>query len=357
MSTSTPTMTALLKTLIDKPAEFTPTMASQATTLIMQSQASQAQIAAFLTALKFTKHMFDPSILAAVASSLRDAALKVEFEGETKGLIDGVGGCVDIVGTGGDGQNTFNVSTASGIVAAGAGCFVAKHGNRASSSSCGSADVLEALGCEIAKLTPDRVSKTLSNGQFCFLFSQVFHPAMKAVASARKEIGVRTIFNILGPLTNPALPKRVVIGVFSKDIGRSMAEALHLSGVSRAWVVHGGVGLDEIAPCGETFIWSLENGTITETKITPSDFGISENTMESVRGGDSSYNSNIMNQLLSGELKSGPILDFVLLNSAALIYVAGKADSLLKAVEAAKESIFSGKAKKAFEVYRDATRA
>ncbi|RKO90294.1 glycosyl transferase family, a/b domain-containing protein, partial [Blyttiomyces helicus] len=204
--------------------------------------ATPAQIGAFLVALELTKKSSDPAIVAAVAGALRDAACVIN-DGE------GVAGeVVDIVGTGGDGLDTFNVSTASGIVVAGAGLRVAKHGNRASSSKSGSADILEALGCKLNAVNPETVSPMLEpSSSFAFLFAQTFHPGMKNVAAARKELGVRTMFNIIGPLINPAKPSKVIVGVHSKTIGLLMAEALKLTGVKRAWVVCGAMGLDEVS--------------------------------------------------------------------------------------------------------------
>ncbi|KAJ3406081.1 anthranilate phosphoribosyltransferase [Chytridiales sp. JEL 0842] len=326
-------------------------MAKEAAKLIMNQEATQAQIGAFLIAMKLTGKEDEPAMIAAVASAMRDASLQIDFQGQS--LASPV---VDIVGTGGDGQNTFNVSSASGIVAAGAGCCVAKHGNRASSSACGSADFFEALDCHISNVTPASVPNILAQGSFCFLFSQVFHPAMKQVAGPRKQIGVRTIFNILGPLTNPARPKRMIVGVYSKSLGCLMAESLRLSGVERAWVVNGAVGLDEIAPIGETFVWSLENDAITEMTIRPSDFGLPEHPLSEVVGGDAQYNANFMLRILSGELKESPILDFILLNSAALIHVAGKASTLKEGVRLARESIACGKAMANLVAFREATK-
>nr|KAJ3420635.1 anthranilate phosphoribosyltransferase [Polyrhizophydium stewartii] len=263
---------------------------------------------------------------------------------------------VDIVGTGGDGQNTFNVSTAASIVAAGAGAKVAKHGNRASSSTSGSADVLEALDCNLSAVSPAAVNEILHESNFCFLFAQVFHPAMKNVAGPRKELGVRTIFNLLGPMTNPAHPTRMVVGVFSRDLGHAMAEALHLSGVKSGWVVHGCVGLDEISPEGNTLVWQFdESGNITERTISPSaDFGLPEHPLRDVVGGDAVENASTMRQLLSGEL-SGPILDFVLLNAAALLHVSGLAADLPAGVALARQSIASGAAKKQLELFSHAS--
>ncbi|KAI9105016.1 glycosyl transferase family, a/b domain-containing protein [Phlyctochytrium arcticum] len=346
--------TPLLKHLVHSPELFSATQAHNAALEIMAGHATPAQVGAFLIALKAHDREHDPAIVAAVATAMREAARQVPFQSsESVKWEQEV--LVDIVGTGGDGQDTFNVSTAAGIVAAGAGCKVAKHGNRASSSKCGSADVLEALDCHLTSLTPESVPDILEKSGFCFLFSQSFHPAMKHVAGPRKELGVRTIFNLLGPLSNPAKPKRVVVGVHSPRIGKMMAEALRLSGVERAWVVCGAMGLDEISPEGKTHVWSLEAaGEITELEINPSDFNLPLHNLTEVVGGDPPFNATIMMQLLDDKLE-GPIMDFVLLNAAALLYVAGKADSLPKAADLARESIRSGKAKAALMSFAQET--
>ncbi|KAI9339395.1 glycosyl transferase family, a/b domain-containing protein [Obelidium mucronatum] len=337
---------SLLKLLLDSPAQFTAAHAQETTAAAMRGELGAAQAGAFLAALKLTRKDRDADTIAAVAAAMRAHARPVRFAAAAKPPL------VDIVGTGGDGQDTFNVSTASAIVAAGAGCHVAKHGNRSSSSQCGSADVLEALGAKLENVTAERVPAILEHSRFCFLFAQVFHPSMKSLAAPRKELGVKTIFNILGPLTNPAMPQRMIVGVFSKEIGPIMAEALRLSGVERAWIVHGGIGLDEIAPIGETYVWSLENGEITPQTIHPRDFGLAEHALDLVRGGDKIYNSATMNSLLNGELPDGhPVFDFVLLNAGALLYVSGKAAGLKEGVALARESIKGGQAKEALDVF------
>ncbi|KAI8835812.1 glycosyl transferase family, a/b domain-containing protein [Chytriomyces cf. hyalinus JEL632] len=333
-----------LKSLLSDDSSFGASEAETLMTQIMSGALSPAQVGAFLTALKLRGLDRDAGVVAAVARAMRGAASRVTI---VRG--DPV---VDIVGTGGDGQDTFNVSTASAIVVAGAGVRVAKHGNRSSSSKCGSADVLEALGAKLENVTADRVPLILDASKFCFLFAQTFHTSMRHVAGPRKELGVKTIFNILGPLTNPAMPDRMIVGVFSRDIGMVIADALRLSGVQRAWIVHGAIGLDEIAPIGETYVWSLENNAITESTIHPRDFGIAEHPLESVKGGDSDYNSDSMKQLLAGKLADGhPVMDFVLLNSAALLHVSGKAKTLKEGVELARASIRGGAAQAALNAY------
>ncbi|KAJ3211319.1 anthranilate phosphoribosyltransferase [Dinochytrium kinnereticum] len=345
----------LLKALINSPSTFSADDVASLVRLIMVGEASEAQIGAFLMALKFTGKESDPAIIASIATVMRSFALEFPVAHDSLLIQNDV---IDIVGTGGDGHDTFNVSTASSIIASGCGCYVAKgkHGNRASSSSCGSADVLEALGCSLNGLPVEAMPSFLEKNRFCFLFAQVFHPAMKYVAGPRREIGVRTIFNLLGPLINPAKPKRTVIGVHSRSLGQLMAEALLILGVERAWVVSGDIGLDEISPEGKTTVWSIEDGAITEMSISPADFGLPEHSIKSVAGGDASHNAELMMKLLSGTLE-GPIQDFVLMNCAALLFVAGKAPDLKGGVELARQSIASGRAKSSLLDFAKATQA
>ncbi|RIB05326.1 anthranilate phosphoribosyltransferase [Gigaspora rosea] len=313
----------------------------------MEQRATPAQISAFLVALKLNKKEYDPEIIAACSESLQKFALKIDFTAYD-GLQDSL---VDVVGTGGDGMNTFNVSTTAAIVIAGAGCKVAKFGNRAATSQCGSADVLEKIGCEITNVTPSKVPHIINSTNFCFLFAPTFHPAVKHVAYIRREIGIPTIFNLLGPLSNPARPKRVVIGVHSKFLGKLLVDVLALKGVNEAMVVHGAIGLDEISPDGQTFIWHLSNSVIKEYVVTPSDFGLPNHPISAVKGGTPSENSELLIQLLSNKYE-GPILDFVLLNSSAALVVSGLAENFKDGVKLARESILSGRAKNVFEEFK-----
>ncbi|KAJ1561274.1 anthranilate phosphoribosyltransferase [Cladochytrium tenue] len=353
-------MDAVLKRLVDTPGGtgFTAADARTAAGLIMHGHATHAQIGAFLVALRLTMRDRDPEVVSAIAEAMRDSALRVPDPPSGDGPAPYL---VDIVGTGGDGHNTFNVSTAAGIVAAGAGCFVAKHGSRASSSSCGSADVLEALGCRLTNVKPDEVHEMLQDGRFCFLFAQSFHPAMRYVAVPRKELGVRTLFNVLGPLANPARPSAMVLGVHSEYLGPIMAESLRLTGVKRAWIVNGAMGLDEIAPIGPTHVWILtEDGTVTRSTVSPSDFGLPEYPLDLVSGGvTAADNAATMHRLLDGGLhgdeRSNAVRDYVLMNAAALLLVAGTVASLPEGVTVARESIASGKAKAALSAFVRAT--
>ncbi|KAF9972804.1 anthranilate phosphoribosyltransferase [Actinomortierella ambigua] len=344
------TMQKILKKLVLDPESFTTEDATSATKEIMENRATPAQIGSFLTALKLTRLDRNPAIVASSALEMRDHGLPISFDG-FPGLQDQL---VDIVGTGGDGHDTFNVSTTAAIVAAGAGVKVAKHGNRASSSACGSADILEKVGCRIDNVRPEQVAPVLLKHSFCFLFAQTYHPAMKQSSQPRRELGIPSIFNIMGPLSNPAKPKRVVVGVHSRELGVLMIESLRLMGLISGMVVCGANGLDEISPEGETQVWKLMNGEIVEETISPAQFGLPSHPLTSVKGGGPEENAQILEDLLDNKFQSPghPILDFVLLNAAALLVVAGKADNFEAAVEIARDSVVSGKARAVLEGFR-----
>ena len=295
---------------------------------IMDGDATQAQLGAFLVALRLKGET--PEEVAGFASVMRQKALRVSLSGPL----------VDIVGTGGDGSNTFNISTTSAFVVAGAGLKVAKHGNRAMSSRCGSADVLETLGVKI-ELTPQQVQQCVENVGIGFMFAQAFHPAMKYAASPRREIGIRTVFNILGPLTNPAGAQYQVIGVPNAEIGDKIALALQHLDVTRALVVHGLNGIDELSISGTSSVWEVTaDSAVSHYFVTPEDVGLESAPPESVKGGTPADNADILRSVLKG-VKS-PGRDVVLLNAAAGIYVSGLARSLKDAVYLARESIDSG---------------
>ncbi|KAI8379522.1 anthranilate phosphoribosyltransferase [Radiomyces spectabilis] len=345
---------SILKVLVHEPSQFQPIHAETAIHEIMAGRASHSQISAFLVALRLQQLDADPTIVAACATAMRSHARLIPY-GDYEHIQ---GTVVDIVGTGGDGHNTYNVSTTASIVAAGAGAKVAKHGNRAASSKSGSADLMEAQGCHIHKIEPEQVPGILEQSNFCFLFSQIYHPSMKHVAALRKEIGVPTVFNLLGPMSNPAKPARVVVGVHSPQIGSLMANALKLTGVTEALVVCGAEKLDEISPAGETNFWKVHgSGDITTGTLHPTrDFGLKTHPLSDVKGGDCHENAVILRRLLNGELpENDPILDFVLLNAAALLYMAGIASDYKEGVQKARESILSGNAKRALEAFRKAT--
>jgi anthranilate phosphoribosyltransferase len=215
--------------------------------------------------------------------------------------------------------------------------------------------MLEALGCRIADITPERAAHLLSEQGYCFLFAQTYHPAMRHVAPVRRELAIPTVFNLLGPLVNPARPGRMVVGVAHESLGDLMIEALRLTGVHRAFVVCGEEGLDEISPAGKTHVWSLENGNITRFTVHPSDFGLPTHSLDKVRGGDAAHNAQIFREILSGQ-RQDAMLDYVLLNTAALLVVAGRANHWKEGVEQAREAIQSGKAKQMLEKFIHTTK-
>lgn len=266
-----------------------------------------------------------------MARVMRDMALRVEVDGEL----------VDTVGTGGDGKNTFNISTATAFVAAGAGLKVAKHGNRAASGSCGSADVLEALGVQI-ELSPVAVAQCINEVGVGFMFAPAFHPAMRHAGPVRREIGIRTVFNILGPLTNPAGAQTQLLGVAFPELGGIMAEVLGLLGSHHAMIVHGAGGLDEISLSGDTSVWEVRRGQVEEWTIRVEDTGLPETPIEAIRGGSKEENAATMLRLFQGE--QGAVRDMVLLNSAGVLMVGDKAETIRQGVEMSAGIIDSGAA-------------
>jgi anthranilate phosphoribosyltransferase len=255
---------------------------------------------------------------------------------------------LEIVGTGGDGANSFNISTTSALVISAAGIPVAKHGNRAASSKSGAADVLEALGVNI-KIAPARSTELLKKINICFLFAQNYHVAMRFVGPIRKELGIRTIFNILGPLANPAGANMELMGVYSADLVEPLARVLANLGVKRALVVYGIDGLDEISMSAPTKVCEVKDGTFTSYEIKPEDFGFKRCSKDDLVGGTPEENAQITRDILDGN--RGPKRDAVLMNSGAAIYMAGKADSIAAGIEMAKEIIDSGKAKEQLEKF------
>ncbi|KAF9939358.1 anthranilate phosphoribosyltransferase [Mortierella antarctica] len=342
-------MHPILKKLVHAPDTFTTEDATVATKEIMEGRATHAQIGAYLVGLKLNKLDAEPAIVAACAIEMSNHGLPIPFKDVS--LQEQL---VDIVGTGGDGHDTFNVSTTAAIVAAGAGCKVAKHGNRAASSACGSADILEKIGCRIDNVQPEKVATLLDDHGFCFLFAQTYHPAMKNTSQPRRELGIPSIFNLMGPLSNPAKPRRVVVGVHSRSLGALMIESLRLMGLIAGMVVCGANGLDEISPEGETHVWKLVDGEVVEEDISPAQFGLPSHPLLDVKGGGPQENAQILDDLLNNKFKSPghPILDFVLLNAAALLVVAGKADNFEDAVILARDSVESGKARIVLEGFR-----
>jgi len=296
---------------------------------IMEGEATPAQLGAFLTALALKGETTQE--IAGMARVMRDMALRVEVDGEL----------VDTVGTGGDGKNTFNISTATAFVAAGAGLKVAKHGNRAASGSCGSADVLEALGVQI-ELSPVAVAQCINEVGVGFMFAPAFHPAMRHAGPVRREIGIRTVFNILGPLTNPAGAQTQLLGVAFPELGGIMAEVMGLLGSHHAMIVHGAGGLDEISLSGDTSVWEVRRGQVEEWTIRVEDTGLPETPIEAIRGGSKEENAATMLRLFQGE--QGAVRDMVLLNSAGVLMVGDKAETIRQGVEMSAGIIDSGAA-------------
>jgi anthranilate phosphoribosyltransferase len=255
--------------------------------------------------------------------------------------VNAEGPLLDVVGTGGDGKNTFNISTASAFVAAACGVKVAKHGNRAASSSCGAADVLEALGVKIEQ-TPEGVEQCIEQAGIGFMLAQAFHPSMRYAGPVRREIGIRTVFNILGPLTNPARAQCMLLGVAYPQLGEFMAEALQLLDIQHALVVHGEDGMDEITLSGISTVWEVQHGQVSNWTIDVADTGLDRATADDLKGGAAEENAATMRRLFQGE--GGPIRDAVLLNSGAALVAGDKASSLIEGIAMAAQAIDNGDA-------------
>ncbi len=302
----------------------------EAMEVIMTGGATDAQIAAFLVGLRMKGETVDEIVGAAAA--MRERAKKLRT------IHDVV---LDTCGTGGDGKGTFNISTLTAIVAAGAGACVAKHGNYAVSSQCGSADLLEALGVNI-RLSLLDLERSLNEGRIAFLFAPLLHEAMKHAIGPRREIGIRTVFNLLGPLTNPAGAGRQLLGVYDRSLTTVVARALSRLGSERAWVVHSEDGTDEITLSGKIFVSSLEDGRVEDAVLTARDFDLPAVEAEKIHGGAPEENARIALSVLQGE--KGPARDTVLANAAAALYVSGHASTLPEGVYRASEATDSGAA-------------
>ncbi len=298
---------------------------------IMKGEASEAQIASLITALAMKGE--SAGEIQGAAESMRAVCAKVKYSGS--------GEVLDVVGTGGDSKNSFNVSTCSAIVAAGAGCVVAKHGNRSVSSKSGSADALESLGVKI-ELGPERNSEILSKIGFAFLFAPMHHPAMKFAAKPRKEIGIRTIFNILGPITNPANASTYLLGAYSEGLAEKLAHALAGLGVKRALVVSGS-GYDEAALTGKTVLFVVSLGKVERSEFVPEDFGFRKCSEKGLVVSDAKESAEVVRKILSGKEK-GPKRDLVILNAGLAIFANMKAKTIQEGLEAARQSIDSGSA-------------
>jgi len=308
---------------------------------ILSGKCADAQIAALLVAL----HMKGETVeeIVGFAEAIRSAAAPVSAPANSTVDVSGTGhdALVDTCGTGGDTAGTFNISTATAFVVAGAGVRVAKHGNRGVTSNCGSADVMEALGVNI-KLTPERISDCLATVGIAFLFAPTVHSAMKYVQPARRELRLRTVFNLLGPLTNPAHASAQVVGVYSAELVEKLAEALSMLGLHRALVVHGLDGLDEVTITGPTRVAEVREGAVRSYEVTPEEFGIQCAGLDAIAGGDADGNAVVIREVLRGT--PSPRRDVVLLNAAAALMVAGKADHLGDCMRLAASSIDSGAA-------------
>jgi anthranilate phosphoribosyltransferase len=304
---------------------------------IMRGEATPAQIGGFLIALRAKGET--PDEITGCAEAMRDHVLAVRPRRDD---------LVDTAGTGGDGAHTINISTAAALVAAAAGAAVAKHGNRAVSSACGSADVLEALGFTL-ELEPHRIEKSIDELGFGFLFAPSHHPAMRHAAAVRKELATRTVFNVLGPLTNPAGARAQVVGVYSPELVRTIAEVLVRLGARRAYVVHGGGGIDELSPVGPNLVAEVVDGQVRERGLDPeSELGIARCSIDELRGGSPAENAEAIRQVFDG--KNGGRRDAILLNAAGAIAASGHAADLREGLEVARRTIDSGAAGERLEL-------
>lgn len=308
---------------------------------IMSGQATPVQMSAYLTALALKGETIDE--ITASAAGMRAHCIKLLHNLDV----------LEIVGTGGDGSNSFNISTTSSLVIAAGGVPVAKHGNRAASSKSGAADVLEALGVKIT-LTPERSAEILKKINICFLFAQNYHIAMKYVAPIRKELGIRTVFNILGPLSNPAGANMELMGVYNQSLVEPLAQVMANLGVNRGMVVYGQDSLDEISMCAPTSVCEIRDGKFTSYEITPEQFGYERCEKGALTGGTPAENAEITKAILKGEEK-GPKRQAVCLNAGAALYIAGKAASIEEGVKLAESLIDSGAALKKLEEFVEET--
>lgn len=321
--------------------DLTRAEAMEAMDEIMSGKATNIQIAAFLTALRMKGETVDEIV--GFATVIREKADKIEPKGKVAAGLSGTGRemLVDTAGTGGDACHTFNISTATAFVVAGAGIPVAKHGGRSASSLCGSADVIEALGVNL-NISPQKVADCIDEVGIGFLFAPIFHKAWKYVSPARKEMSIRTVFNMLGPLTNPASAPAQIIGVWDGDLTEKLARALKELGCEHAFVVHGLDGLDEISIMSETLISEVKGDEIKTYTVAPEDFGMARAPIAALRGGNAKDNADIIKSILGGE--KGPKRDVVIINAAAAVMAGGAVSRLTDGVEMAKRSIDSGQA-------------
>jgi anthranilate phosphoribosyltransferase len=338
---TSPIITESVRRLVER-RDLSRIEAAAAMDAIMSGAATNAQIAAFLTALRMKGETVEELI--GFAQVMRQKVVRIRTRGDEVAALTGTDRemLIDTCGTGGDATGTFNVSTATAFVVAGAGLRVAKHGNRSVSSLCGSADVVEALGISL-ELPPPRVSRCLDEVGLGFLYAPLLHTAMKHVMPARREMGIRTVFNMLGPLTNPAGANAQIIGVYAAALTEPLARVLAELGTVRAFVVHGADNLDEISNTGESQLSEVRDGTVRTFTVRPEDFGMPRAAIADLRGGDREQNAQIIRALLEGE--PGPRRDIVLMNAAAALVAGGRARDLKDGVGLAAQSIDSGAAR------------
>ncbi|HSF06124.1 MAG TPA: anthranilate phosphoribosyltransferase [Methylomirabilota bacterium] len=342
---TSPIITEALRALVEG-RHLTRIEAAAAMEAIMSGAATNAQIAAFLTALRMKGETVEELI--GFAQVMRQKVVRIRTRGEEVAALTGTDRemLVDTCGTGGDAAGTFNVSTATAFVVAGTGLRVAKHGNRSVSSLCGSADVVETLGINL-ELTPAQVARCIDEVGIGFLYAPLLHTAMRHVMAARREMGIRTVFNMLGPLTNPAGANAQVIGVYSVALTEPLARVLAELGTARAFVVHGADGLDEISNTGESRLSEVREGTVRTFTVRPEDFGVPRAIIADLRGGDRQQNADIIRAILDGE--PGPKRDIVVMNAAAAVVAGGRARELKEGVEIAARSIDSRAARAKLE--------
>ena len=337
---SSPVIVEAIRALVER-RDLSRLEAAAAMEAIMSGAATHVQVAAFLTALRMKGETVDELI--GLAEVMRLKAVRVRTRSEVEAALAGTDRemLLDTAGTGGDASGTFNVSTATAFVVAGAGLKVAKHGNRSVSSLCGSADVVETLGISL-DLAPARVAQCIDEIGIGFLYAPLLHTAMKHVMPARREMGIRTVFNILGPLTNPAGANAQVIGVYARALVEPLARVLAELGTIRAFVVHGADGLDEISTTGESFVAEVREGLVRTSVLRPEDFGVPRAAVADLRGGDREENAEIIRRILAGE--PGPKRDMVVVNAAAALVAGGRARDLAEGARLAAQSIDSGTA-------------
>src|SRR5215510_9459418 len=342
---SSPVIVEAIRTLVER-RDLTRLEAAAAMEAIMSGGATHAQVAAFLTALRMKGETVDE--LTGLAEVMRLKVARVRTRAEVEASLTGTDRemLIDTCGTGGDATGTFNISTATAFVVAGTGLKVAKHGNRSASSLCGSADVVETLGINL-ELPPARVAQCVDEVGIGFLYAPLLHTAMKHVMPARREIGIRTVFNLLGPLTNPAGANAQVIGVSARNLVEPLARVLAELGTVRAFVVHGADGLDEISTTGESWVAEVREGLVRTAVVRPEDFGVSRASIADLRGGDREENAEIIRRILAGD--PGPKRDIVVVNAAAALVAGGRARDFKEGAQQAAHSIDSGAARQKLE--------